>query len=122
LAAHFKFIHFKAAFWAEFLFEGSGQAITAHASLDFEKKWIFDEKFKAENCVSAGDYVKFGFPMAGATSMLLLGLYEFKDAYESVGLLDDMLDCVKWPLDYFMKAHTSQYEFYAQVRISHGLI
>ena len=53
--------------------------------------------------------------MAGATTMLLLGLIEFRDAYVSIDLLDDMYDCVKWPLDYFLKAHTSQYEFYAQV-------
>ena len=62
--------------------------------------------------------MKFGFPMASATTMLLLGLVEFKDAYESVGLLEDMYDCVRWPLDYFMKAHTSPYEFYAMVSIS----
>ncbi|XP_076451420.1 uncharacterized protein LOC143287344 [Babylonia areolata] len=63
----------------------------------------------------AGDHVKFGFPMAAATSMLLLGLTHFPQAYNTTGLLRDMYDCVRWPLDYFLKAHTSRYEFYAQV-------
>ncbi|XP_005099629.1 endoglucanase 4 [Aplysia californica] len=63
----------------------------------------------------SGDYVKFGLPMAAASTMLLWGLVEFPDAYRSAGLLDDMRDCVRWPLDYFIKAHTKKYEFYAQV-------
>lgn len=33
----------------------------------------------------------------------------------AAGELKNMLDCIKWPLDYFMKAHPSKYEFYAQV-------
>ena len=53
--------------------------------------------------------------MAGATTLLLWSLVEFREAYEKNGLLKDMLDCVKWPLEYFLKAHTLKYEFYAQV-------
>ncbi|GAB1606008.1 uncharacterized protein LOC115217910 [Argonauta hians] len=63
----------------------------------------------------AGDHVKFGFTMASATTVLLWGLVEFREAYERTGLLKDMLDCVRWPLDYFLKAHTMKYEFYVQV-------
>ncbi|XP_036363854.1 endoglucanase E-4-like [Octopus sinensis] len=63
----------------------------------------------------AGDHVKFGFTMASATTILLWGLVEFREAYEKTGLIKDMLDCVRWPLDYFLKAHTMKYEFYVQV-------
>ncbi|KAI8795234.1 endoglucanase 4, partial [Biomphalaria glabrata] len=61
-----------------------------------------------------GDYVKFGLPMASATTLLLWGLVEYPDSYKSSGLLDDMRDCVRWPLDYFIKAHPQKYVFYGQ--------
>lgn len=64
----------------------------------------------------AGDHVKFGFPMAFSVTMLSWGLVEYRDAYEDAGELSYMLDSIKWPLDYFMKAHTKQDEFYGQVR------
>ncbi|CAL1542597.1 unnamed protein product, partial [Lymnaea stagnalis] len=63
----------------------------------------------------SGDYVKFGLPMAAASSLLLWGLIEYPDAYKASGILDDMRDCVRWPLDYFIKAHADKYVFYAQV-------
>ena len=63
----------------------------------------------------AGDHVKFGFPMAFSVTMLSWGLVEYKDAYEDAGELNYMLDCIKWPLDYFIKAHTKKNEFYGQV-------
>ncbi|GFO42609.1 endoglucanase [Plakobranchus ocellatus] len=63
----------------------------------------------------SGDYVKFGLPMASSVTMLLYGLLEFPEAYSSASLLDDVRDCVKWPLDYFLKAHTDKYGFYGQV-------
>ncbi|XP_050412036.2 endoglucanase A [Patella vulgata] len=63
----------------------------------------------------AGDYVKFGLPMAGATTLLVWGLIEFKSGYEAAGLLANIYDSVLWPLAYFMKAHPTKFEFYAQV-------
>ena len=63
----------------------------------------------------AGDYVKFGFPMAFSVTMLSWGLVEYRDAYKNAGELNYMLDCIQWPLDYFMKAHIKQKEFYGQV-------
>ncbi|KAK7463187.1 hypothetical protein BaRGS_00038246, partial [Batillaria attramentaria] len=71
-----------------------------HSAL--EDKGVFGEDLSG-GWYDAGDYVKFGLPMASATSMLLLGLVEFGDAYRAVNLLDDMHDCVRWPLDYFIK-------------------
>ena len=67
----------------------------------------------------AGDHVKFGFPMAYSTTVLTWGLLEYRDAYQASGELADMLDCIKWPLDYFIKAHTSKFEFYGQVKWSY---
>ncbi|KAK7481400.1 hypothetical protein BaRGS_00027356 [Batillaria attramentaria] len=52
----------------------------------------------------AGDHVKFGFPMAGALTMLLWGVDRFKDGYEAAGQLDKMYDTVKWGLDYLLNA------------------
>ncbi|XP_060066785.1 endoglucanase E-4-like [Ylistrum balloti] len=63
----------------------------------------------------AGDHIKFGFPMAGSVSMLAWGLIEFKDAYAAAGQLDYMYDCIRWPLEWLMKAHTSRNELYVQV-------
>ena len=47
--------------------------------------------------------MKFGFPMAFSVTMLSWGLVEYRDAYEDAGELNYMLDCIKWPLDYFKK-------------------
>ena len=48
----------------------------------------------------AGDHVKFGFPMAGMTTILAWGGISFYDAYEKAGLLEAMDDCLKWSFDY----------------------
>ena len=54
--------------------------------------------------VTAGDHVKFGFPMAGALTILLWGLERFKDGYVAANQLDAMYDTVKWGLDYVLDA------------------
>ncbi|XP_076085701.1 endoglucanase A-like [Mytilus galloprovincialis] len=51
----------------------------------------------------AADHVKFNLPMAEAAHVLGWGLEVFKDAYEHEGELDHMYDCLKTPLDYFLK-------------------
>ena len=63
----------------------------------------------------AGDYVKFGFPMASSATVLAWGLVEYREAYQSAGELSNVLDSIKWATDYFIKAHTAKYEFYGQV-------
>ncbi|XP_071959064.1 uncharacterized protein [Antedon mediterranea] len=63
----------------------------------------------------AGDYVKFGHPMAGAVTVLAWGLIEYKSGYEAAGELNNMYDCIKWATDYFLKCHINENEFYAQV-------
>jgi hypothetical protein len=60
----------------------------------------------------AGDGVKFGHPMAYAAAQLGWAVYEYRDAFEKSGQLDDILDEIKWATDYFIKAHPSADEFY----------
>lgn len=62
----------------------------------------------------AGDTVKFGLPMAVATSFLAWGLVDFGNGY-SRGQAIKARDAIKWSTDYFLKAHTGKNEFYAQV-------
>ena len=63
----------------------------------------------------AGDFVKFNFPMAFSTTLLTWGFIEYKNAYLAAGEHDQMLDSIKWPLDYFIKAHVGKNELYVQV-------
>ncbi|XP_077869189.1 uncharacterized protein LOC100367086 [Saccoglossus kowalevskii] len=63
----------------------------------------------------AGDHLKLGLPMAFSATVLAWGFIEFEDAYEAAGQVDNMLACLKWFSDYFIKCHTQEHEFYAQV-------
>ncbi|XP_060074113.1 endoglucanase 4-like [Ylistrum balloti] len=64
----------------------------------------------------AGDYVKFNFPMAASVTLLTWGLITWPDAYASAGQLDSMYDCIKWPLDYFVKCwDENNNAYYTQV-------
>ncbi|XP_071109686.1 uncharacterized protein [Haliotis cracherodii] len=63
----------------------------------------------------AGDHVKFNFPMAYSTTILTWSLIHWRNAYEASGQLDNMYDCIKWPLDYLLKCHTGKDELYVQV-------
>ena len=71
--------------------------------------------------VSAGDNVKFNFPMASSVTLLAMGLYRYPEAYESAGQTDKMLDCIRWPLDYLLKCwngDSSSPLYYAQVLLA----
>ena len=63
----------------------------------------------------AGDYVKFGYPMAGAMTILAYGGISYATAYEAAGQMGYLKDAVKWGTDYIIKAHVSPEEFYCQV-------
>ncbi|CAG2224740.1 E3.2.1.4 [Mytilus edulis] len=64
----------------------------------------------------AGDHVKFNLPMAMSAHVLGWGLEKFKDAYEHAGKLNDMYDCLRTPLDYFLKCWIpSQQTYWVQV-------
>ena len=64
---------------------------------------------------SAGDHVKFNFPMASSVTLLAMGMIRYKAGYEKAGEWDNALSCVKWPLDYLVKCHARPNELYMQV-------
>ncbi|XP_042231748.1 endoglucanase 4-like isoform X3 [Homarus americanus] len=66
----------------------------------------------------AGDHVKFGFPMAFTATMLAWGIIDFADGHETAGQTEYGEAALKWATDYFLKAHTDEYEFYGQVGLS----
>ena len=68
----------------------------ADAGLDLTGGW-FD----------AGDHVKFGLPMAFTTTMLAWGAVENRSAYAASGQLTHLLNNLRVPNDYFIKAHPS---------------
>lgn len=68
---------------------------------------------------SAGDNVKFGFPMSASVTLLGWGLLQFKDAYVASEQLGEMYDCIRWPLEWLLKCHTGKDELYVQVNVSY---
>lgn len=54
--------------------------------------------------------------MASSTTLLAWGLLEYKDAYEHSGQLENMYDCIRWPLEWMLKCHTGPNELYVQVK------
>lgn len=67
----------------------------------------------------AGDHVKFGFPMAYSMTMLSWGVEQYRQAYQSIGQLDEALDAIRWGTDYILRAHVTDGEttkaFWGQV-------
>ena len=59
----------------------------------------------------AGDYMKFSFPMAATVTLLAWGMVEFSDGYKLAGEYRNGLDAIKWATDYFIKCHTSKWNF-----------
>lgn len=55
----------------------------------------------------AGDAIKFTHPMSYAAAQLGWAVYEYRDAFEKSGQLDDILDEIKWATDFFIKANPS---------------
>ena len=71
----------------------------------------------------AGDHVKFNFPQAASVTVLAWGILRFWDGYVKAGELDNVLDSIKWPLEYLLKCHVAPNKFYAQVgngQLDHG--
>ncbi|XP_063240587.1 endoglucanase A-like [Bacillus rossius redtenbacheri] len=65
----------------------------------------------------AGDYVKFGFPMAFSATVLAWTVVDHAAAYQKAGVLAEAREVVKWATDYFLKCHVSEFVFYGQVGI-----
>ncbi len=53
--------------------------------------------------MDAGDYTKFGLPMAYSASMLGWAVYEYRDAFTSSGQMVHLKNNLKFILDYFVK-------------------
>lgn len=68
-----------------------------------------------KNNFAAGDFVKFGFPMASMTTVVAWGAIEYEKAYQKAGQLNHVREMLKWSTDYFIKCHVSDNEFYGQV-------
>ncbi|PAN12278.1 hypothetical protein PAHAL_2G255000 [Panicum hallii] len=63
----------------------------------------------------AGDHVKFGLPMAFTVTMLSWGAIEFGDDVAAAGEWGHALEAIKWGTDYFVKAHTEPFVYWAEV-------
>lgn len=63
----------------------------------------------------AGDFVKFGFPMAAFTTLMAWGAIDYEKAYRQAGQYGYVQDAIRWSTDYFIKAHVKEREFYGQV-------
>ncbi|XP_053378966.1 endoglucanase E-4-like [Mercenaria mercenaria] len=68
----------------------------------------------------AGDHVKFNLPMAWSATVLLWGMLEFREGYNSAGQTDMACDMIRTPLDYFLKCWIpDQQRNYVQVGDGH---
>ncbi|KAL5201008.1 hypothetical protein ABZP36_035362 [Zizania latifolia] len=63
----------------------------------------------------AGDHVKFGLPMAFTVTMLSWGAIEFGADIAAAGEWHHALEAIKWGTDYFVKAHTEPFVYWAEV-------
>ncbi|XP_015696333.2 endoglucanase 22 [Oryza brachyantha] len=63
----------------------------------------------------AGDHVKFGLPMAFTVTMLAWGAIDFADDIAAAGEWHHALEAIKWGTDYFVKAHTHPFVYWAEV-------
>jgi endoglucanase len=63
----------------------------------------------------AGDYVKFGLPMAFSATFLAWGVLEFEDALVETDQLIYAQDKLRWVADYLVRAHPEPNLFYGQV-------
>uniref|UniRef100_A0A0E0IIW2 Endoglucanase n=1 Tax=Oryza nivara TaxID=4536 RepID=A0A0E0IIW2_ORYNI len=63
----------------------------------------------------AGDHVKFGLPMAFTVTMLSWGAIDFAADIAAAGEWRHALEAIKWGTDYFVKAHTHPFVYWAEV-------
>jgi hypothetical protein len=60
---------------------------------------------------TAGDYVKFGFPMAFTATILAWSMLRHASAYRTIGEWEYAKENLKWATDYFLKV---QYTYLAE--------
>ena len=54
--------------------------------------------------------------------IIIIRMYIFKKTffkeYKAMGEWDNALGSIRWALEFFIRAHTSKFEFYGQVKLS----
>ena len=60
----------------------------------------------------AGDGIKFTHTISYAAAQLGWAVYEYRQAFKNVGLLEDILDEIKWGTDFLIKANPEPNVFY----------
>ncbi|KAF2358940.1 Glycoside hydrolase family 9, partial [Trinorchestia longiramus] len=63
----------------------------------------------------AGDHVKFHLPMTSTVTLLSWSAIAYTDGYTAAGQVEHVKEAIKWGTDYFLKCHTANLTFYAQV-------
>jgi len=63
----------------------------------------------------AGDFLKFGLPMAHMTTQLAWGAINFQEGYEKTGQMKYIKDTIMWATDYFIDANRLPNEFIGQI-------
>ncbi|XP_077288531.1 endoglucanase E-4-like isoform X2 [Arctopsyche grandis] len=63
----------------------------------------------------AGDYVKFVWTQAAASTMIAWGIHSAPLGYIKSGELSRGLDCLRWASDFLLKCHVAPEELYGQV-------
>ncbi|XP_060606557.1 uncharacterized protein LOC132758865 [Ruditapes philippinarum] len=67
------------------------------------RRWYTEETETSGGWYDDGSAVKTTKVMASAVIMIGWGAVKFKAGYETAGLLHDLYDSLRWPLDYFIK-------------------
>ncbi|WVZ11563.1 hypothetical protein V8G54_016093 [Vigna mungo] len=83
-----------------------------------EDSALSDGKLQNVNLIGgyydAGDNVKFGWPMAFATSLLSWAAVEYENEISSVNQLGYLQSAIRWGADFILRAHTSPTTLYTQ--------
>ena len=102
-------------FWTRFsifvVLESFDHLQTLGALLRKLQKALFDKGRWNESDVDltggyydAGDNIKLGYPLAFSLTSLSWGLLHYWDSYIAMGQIDEMLDLIKWGVDWLLKA------------------
>ncbi|CAC5363303.1 E3.2.1.4 [Mytilus coruscus] len=84
------------------MIEGTAKDGSVPSAQAFLQNMVHDN-YNVPTPPNTGDHVKFGFPQASAVTLLTWSLLQYKDAYKASGQLDDMYDCIRWPLEWLLK-------------------
>lgn len=80
-----------------------------------KNRTIYFAKYHACSLCSGHNYVKFGFTMAFATTVLAWGAVSWPEAFNIANQLDEIRKTIKWATDYFIKCHVSHNVLYGQI-------